>query len=178
MPTPQEYQDLIQSHDHDDLLDLHTNRNRVPWNAGKALEYLIIRAFELEGCTVRYPYSVMLDETEVEQVDGVVYFEHYSIMIETKDWSTSVNIEPIAKIRNQLLRRLVNTIGLIFSQQGFTEPAATLARFTAPQTILLWDGKELTWALNEHKMRESFQKKYRSSIEDGNPLYNILEEIL
>ena len=147
-------------------------------NAGKALEYLIIRAFELEGCTVRYPYSVMLDETEVEQVDGVVYFEHYSIMIETKDWSTSVNIEPIAKIRNQLLRRPVNTIGLIFSQQGFTEPAATLARFTAPQTILLWDGKELTWALNEHKMRESFQKKYRSSIEDGNPLYNILEEIL
>ena len=178
MPTSFEFQHLIQSLDYDDLLDLHTTRNQVPWDVGKALEYLVIRAFELEGCTVRYPFSVMLDDTEVEQIDGVVYFEHYSIMIETKDWSTPVNIEPIAKMRNQLLRRPVSTIGLIFSQQGFTEPAATLARFTAPQTILLWDGKELAWALNEQRMRESFSRKYRSSIEDGNPLYNILEENL
>jgi hypothetical protein len=34
------------------------DRETPHWESGKALEYFVLRAFELEGATVRYPYEV------------------------------------------------------------------------------------------------------------------------
>jgi hypothetical protein len=48
-------------------------RQTPSWDAGKAFEYLIIRAFQLDGAEVKYPYSVRLLGEELEQVDGVIY---------------------------------------------------------------------------------------------------------
>lgn len=152
---------------------------RTPgWQAGKAFEYLVIRAFQLDGADVRYPFSVRLDGDEIEQIDGVVYVEGLACLIECKDKNTIVNIEPIAKLRNQLLRRPGAVIGSVFSRQGFTDPALTLARFTAPQTILLWTGKEVEFALKKKYICRALLAKYRSCIEKGLPDYNIgIEEI-
>src|SRR4051812_42346220 len=36
-------------------------KNTPGWAPGKALEYLILRAFELDGATVRYPFSINMD---------------------------------------------------------------------------------------------------------------------
>ena len=49
------------------------------------LEYLVIRAFEVEGAPVTYPYTVFVGGTVVEQIDGAVYTDGLSCLVECKD---------------------------------------------------------------------------------------------
>jgi len=144
------------------------------WEAGKALEYLVLRAFQLEGAEIQWPYQVKVVSGEIlEQIDGVVYSDNLSCLIECKDTIEPVSIEPIAKLRNQLLRRPAATIGVVFSCGGFTAPAITLAQFLAPQTILLWEGNEIEYALEKRVFRKGLAEKYRFCVEKGFPNYNI-----
>jgi hypothetical protein len=71
------------------------------------------------------------------------------------------------------MRRHASTIGIVFSQRGFTAPAVILARYVAPQMILLWDGHEVSYALRQRQMRQSLKAKYRFCIEQGDPLFDI-----
>src|SRR5437870_3248848 len=117
--------------------------NPPGWAGGEALEYLVIRAFELdpdEEVTVRYPYEVSLFGEKVEEIDGAIHLPGLSCLVESKDWEKNVAIGPIVKMRSQLLRRPAATIGLMFSKQTFTKPAVYLAHFTMPQAVLLWSG--------------------------------------
>ncbi len=179
MPTDVEYQAAIQGYGRRELLELWdkviaADTQEAFWTPGKAFEYLIVRAFELEGAEVRYPYIVKIAEAIVEQIDGVVYSHGLSCMIESKDWKGYVGFEPIAKLRNQLLRRPGSTIGAVFSRTGFTDPAVTLAQFLSPQTVLLWGGDEVLYALERFRMRESLLVKYRASVEQGLSYYNLV----
>lgn len=46
------------------------------WDPGKALEYLVLKGFELSGATVRWPYRVdLLGTKHIEQIDGTHYDE-------------------------------------------------------------------------------------------------------
>ena len=106
------------------------------WPAGKAFEFLVLRAFELEGAEVRWPYEVKLDGEVIEQIDGAIHADGASWLVEAKDQRSPVNVEPIAKLRNQLLRRPAAARGLVFSTSGFTEPAKTLCRFISPRRVV------------------------------------------
>jgi len=176
------YETKILQYDWDDLLNLWKSieeGNTPGWASGRAFEYLILRAFQLEDAEVRWPYSVRINGTEIEQIDGVVYSDGIACLVECKDSSEKVNIEPIAKLRNQLLRRPGAVIGTVFSRGGFTEPAITLAQFVSPQTILLWIGEEIEYALQKRYMRKGLVAKYRYCIEHGLPNYNIrIEDLL
>ena len=145
------------------------------WASGKAFEYLVLRALELDGATIRWPYSVSFEGDLVEQIDGVAYANGLCCLIESKHYAGKVNIEPIAKLRNQLGRRPAATIGAVFSYGGFTTPARTLARYVAPQTILLWNGPEVKYALTKQKMVSGLRLKYRYAVEQGLPEFNLLE---
>ncbi len=145
------------------------------WEAGRAFEYLVLRAFQIEGAEVRWPYRVEMGDSVVEQIDGVIYADGLACLIECKDRTAKADIEPVAKIRNQLLRRPAGTIGVVFSRHGFTRSALTLARFTAPQAILLWNGEELAVALERQRMRKALLAKYHRCVEEGLPDYNIHE---
>ena len=46
------------------------NGHTPAWRDGEAFEYLILRAFELEGAEVVWPYTVQIQDTVVEQIDG------------------------------------------------------------------------------------------------------------
>jgi hypothetical protein len=177
-----EYEKKIAVYNWDNLLDLWKaieSGNTPGWESGKALEYLILRAFQLEGAEVTWPYSVRVDGEELEQIDGVVYSDGLACLIECKDTVERVSIEPIAKLRNQLLRRPATAIGSVFSRSGFTEPALTLAQFITPQTVLLWSGEEITYALENQCFRQALTKKYRFCIERGITYYNIkVEDVL
>ncbi|BAZ10414.1 hypothetical protein NIES4071_22290 [Calothrix sp. NIES-4071] len=177
MPTGAEYEARIKTYNLDDLIRLLSQieaGNTPDWDAGKALEYLIIRAFELEGAEVLYPYSVRIDEEEeLEQIDGAIYSDGLNCLVECKDTSAKINVEPIAKLRNQLLRRPAAAIGCVFSRNGFTDAAATLAKYIAPQTILLWAQGEIYYCLRNQFMRRALLKKYRICVEQGVPNYNI-----
>lgn len=152
-------------------------RNTPGWDQGKAFEYLVLRAFELDRADVRYSYSVKLFGEDVEQVDGVIYCFGIACLIESKDFAENVNVDiaPIAKLRNQLLRRPASTLGLIISRTGFTDPARHLSYFSLPQTILLWSGEEIKYALDQERMCDLLLLKYRVCVEDGLPDYDVRE---
>jgi hypothetical protein len=178
MATAYEYQQIILDYDWTALKELWKqieSRSTPNWEAGKAFEYLVVRMFELDGATVKYPYPV----DQMEQIDGVVYLDASSCIIESKDYrDDKVGVEPIYKLRNQLLRRPSGVVGSVFSRTGFTEAAITLASFTMPQTVLLWEGKEIEVILQEEHIKAFFVKKLRYCIETGFPNYDIRAEIL
>ena len=180
MPTEAEYREMIRANDHAGLVELWAavEAGDTPgWEPGKAFEYAILRAFELEDAQITWPYSVELSGEIVEQIDGVIYVAGQACLVESKHYSRPVNVEPIAKLRNQLARRPAATIGLVFSYQGFTEPARLLTRYLTPQTILLWTGSEIGYALRHQSMTHGLQMKYKYAVEHGLPDYNLLGEV-
>ncbi|MEW6349397.1 MAG: restriction endonuclease [Thermodesulfobacteriota bacterium] len=152
--------------------------NTPDWPPGKALEYLILRAFHLDGADVTWPFEVQIARETVEQIDGIVYDDGLTCLLECKDTAEPVNVEPIAKLRNQLLRRPAGVLGALISRSGFTAPARTLAQFLAPQAILLWEGAEVGYVLEMRSIRSALRRKYRHYIEQGAPDYNLLVETI
>lgn len=155
------------------------------WQAGKALEYLIIRAFEIELAAqsgtsngmvrVHYPYTVHIAGQPVEQIDGLVFVDHLACLIEAKDQADKIDVVPIAKMRSQILRRPAQTIGLIFCRSVFSDSAITLAQYSPPQTILLWEGQELLRALETQSMIRGLHIKYNNYVQQGAQQINITE---
>jgi hypothetical protein len=78
----------------------------------------------------------------------------------------------------QLARRPASTIGLVFSSEGFTPAARQLAQFLAPQTILLWEGAEVEFALRNSLMAKGLRAKFDHAVEMGLPDYNLREQVL
>ncbi len=152
--------------------------NPAGWEQGEALEYLVVRAFELdpeEKVHVRYPYEVSLFGEKVEEIDGAIHLTGLTCLIESKDWGKNVAIGPIVKMRSQLLRRPAGTIGLMFSKRSFTTPAKYLAHFTMPQAVLLWSEYDLQVAMDEGRICRLLRLKHRVSCEDGIPDYDLRE---
>ena len=85
--------------------------------------------------------------------------------MESKDYSDPNNIEPIAKLRNQLTRRPSGTLGLLFARSGFTEPDKMLTRMISPMNILLWELAELEAGLRTGARCEKLKAKYRYAVE-------------
>jgi hypothetical protein len=139
------------------------------WDPGKAFEYLVLRAFFLDGARVCWPYQVALQGEVVEQIDGVVVAGGLHALVESKDLKETVSIEPIAKLRNQLMRRPVAAIGMIFSTSGYTEPALILARYLSGQTILLWYEDEVDFALQRQKIVPLLHAKYLGCVMNAVP---------
>ncbi|GBC62297.1 hypothetical protein DENIS_3266 [Desulfonema ishimotonii] len=151
-------------------------RHTPGWENGKAFEYMVLQAFRLEGAEVRWPYRVRLNGTEIEQIDGIIYIDGFACLTECKDYDRNVNFEPISKIRSQLMRRPVATIASIFSSSDFTEPAVTLANFIQPQTILLWNGREVEYCIHRKAFSRSLINKYRKCVEFGIHDYDVTIE--
>jgi hypothetical protein len=47
--------------------------NTPDWEGGKALEHIVVRAFQLGGSSVEYPYDVPPASKPIEQIDGLVH---------------------------------------------------------------------------------------------------------
>jgi hypothetical protein len=182
MATPAELEAKIKLiADWDGLRDLWAaikTGNPPGWEMGEALEYLVIRAFELdpdEPVSVRYPYEVSLFGEKVEEIDGAVHLPGLSCLVESKHWGKNIAIAPIVKLRSQLLRRPAGTIGLMFSTKTFTKPAIYLAHFTLPQAVLLWSGTDIQIAMEEGRICRFLRLKQRVCCEDGIPDYDLRE---
>lgn len=172
MPTSAEYEARIKGLDWEGLKALWVGiqaRDTPGWAPGRALEYLILRAFEIDGAEVRWPYSVEVEGEEAEQIDGAIHVGGLSCLVEIKDTADQINIVPVAKMRNQLMRRPSGTVGLVFSRAGFTQPAIILTRYISSQTILLWYGSEIGHALGRGKICDLLVRKYRACTEEGIP---------
>jgi len=146
------------------------------WEPGRAFEHLILRAFELDGAVVRWPYTVNVHDQLVEQIDGAVHAGGLSCLVEAKDTTRPVSFDAVGKLRQQLSRRPAGVVGLLFSRTRFTEPAVTLARYLAPQNVIFWTGKDLTAALEQRSMLDALEEKYRHLVESGSPKYDLQKE--
>jgi len=184
MPTEREYENRIEQFDREDLISLwervHQKDRLEDWDPGKAFEYLVLRAFELEGATVSWPFSVRwpFSGSVIEQIDGAIFADGLSCLVESKDREEPLSFEPIAKMRNQLLRRPASAVGLVVSSGGFTAPARLVAHFLAPQTVLLWDGEEIDYCLRRSYFRQGLREKYQHAVEQGLPDYNVIERTI
>lgn len=176
MTTAAEYQQRIATYDRSRLLELWRQieaSNTPDWEPGKALEYLIPRAFELEGASVTYPFIIQMGGTILEQIDGAIYCDGFACLVECKDQADNIAIDPVAKLRNQLLRRPAGVIGLIFTTTQFTQATQILAQYNANQAILLWEGSEIDYALQNHCFRRGLIQKYRYCVERAAANYRI-----
>jgi len=178
MATTDEYRIRIRAFERNKLITLWDEicmNNTPDWSDGKALEFLILRAFELEGASIRWPFSVNILNENVEQIDGVIHFNdiNLSVLAECKDHSKNIKIEPISKLRNQLLRRPSGAIGAVFSTTDFTDPTLILSQFLAPQTILLWDRDNIDYCIRNAYFKGGLLKKYWFAIEEGFPNFDL-----
>jgi hypothetical protein len=182
MPSDKEYEDRITKCRRRGVLALWRqvearNTHTLDWDAGKACEYCILRAFQLENATVIWPYHVydQRDRSlELEQIDGAILVNGRYYLVSAKDEVEPINMEPIAKLRNQLLRRPWGVIGLVFSRSGFTSPALQETRLTANPPLLLWVGEEIDAALENGTMVQALEMKYRFAVTHGFCDYNSL----
>jgi hypothetical protein len=170
MPFTADYAARIRTLEWDGLRELWARiaAGHTPgWPAGRALEHLVLRAFELDGAAVRWPFVVTMEDEPVEQIDGAIYAAGLSCIVETKDTVAAVDVAALAKLRSQLARRPAGVVGLFFSRGGFTHAAAALAGYFAPQTMLLWSGREITYILHTEAPIDALLHRYRLSVEEG-----------
>lgn len=130
------------------------------WEGGKAFEHLVIRAFKLNGLEAEYPYDVPPGGKPIEQIDGLVHLQAHTFLMECKD-KDAVDIEAIAKLRNQLLRRPETTLGCVFTTGEFTAPALIITDFSVPHRILLWSEREIEGCLKQENFGAVLLTKYR-----------------
>ena len=143
------------------------------WDAGKALEHLVVRGFILSGLEAEYPYDVPPGGKPIEQIDGLVELESLTFLIECKD-KNSVAIEAIAKLINQLLRRPQTTFGCVFTSGEFT-PNALLLVDLVPHRILFWTRIDINVCVKNRDFRKMLNAKYRNlckyGLSDHSPNY-------
>lgn len=173
------YYELVQEMDWPDLQNfwqqIRRKKTGPTWPPGKALEYLIMRGFELEGAKVVYPFEVHKQSEVIEQIDGLIFWENFVALVECKDVKSAINFDPIAKLRNRLLNRPSQVIGCFFSMAGYTEPAKILAEHLAPQTILLWEQYDIDFSLKNRYFCRGLEKKYQECVMSGRPDFNLIE---
>lgn len=155
------------------LDDLSEGRPIRGWASGKAFEHIILQAFALEEAEIRWPFEVREGKHAIEQIDGTVYCDGLFCLVESKDYAEAINVEPIAKLRNQLSRRPAGTLGLIFARNGYTPSAKYLVKMDTLLNILLWEFEEVKLAIADQKMRRALQTKFRYAVEQALPDYNI-----
>lgn len=147
------------------------------WSSGKALEHLIVRAFTLSGLPAEYPYDVPPGGNPVEQIDGMVVMGDTVFLIECKDMQ-SVDIEAVAKLHGQLLRRPPGTLGCVFSSGGFSNPALLLSDLAVPYRITLWSKVDIDAAIENEDFAEPLRRKYldlcQFGLSDYSPFYKAL----
>jgi hypothetical protein len=100
-------------------------------------------------------------------LDGALLVHGRYYLASVKDEVEPINIEPIAKLRNQLLRRPWGVVGLMFSRSGFTPPAVQEAALTANPPVLLWAGDEIAATLRAGTMVQALEMKYRYAVTRG-----------
>ncbi len=166
-----EYQRRVLALGHEELVELWSGLRvgimPAEWPRGVLLEYLILRAFQLEGAEVTWPYRVYQDGLLLEQIDGMLYFDGVFCLVEFKDVTRPVDTVALVKLKSQLQRRPRATIGALFNTGEFSGAVSKLVRMLPPPDVLLWEGVEIDWALRGRRLLEGMRRKLRHAVETG-----------
>jgi hypothetical protein len=137
-------------------------RERIEgWAPGRAFEFLLLRAFQLEGARVVWPYL-----SAFEQIDGGIYVDGLACLVEAKDHAEPIGFDAIARLALRMQRRPPPAVGLLFSTSGFTWPALKAVTAHPIRNVLLWNDTDIALALN-HGVRSALRRKWRAAVESG-----------
>ena len=150
--------------------------NTPGWASGKALEYMLVRAFVLEGAEVVYPYRNAV-QTAKEQFDGYVFVKELGagFLIECKDWKDNVAFDELAKLHGRLTYRMPSTYGIFLSKKGFTASAIELMFMMHPHNILLWSYDEVDECFKNQKFLKALKYKYQYAMITANPAIAVID---
>ena len=152
--------------------------NTPGWANGKALEYMFVRAFDMEGAEVVYPYTNDVGNAK-EQIDGYVFVKKLGagFLIECKDWKEKVSFEELAKLHGRLTYRMSSTFGLFLSKNGFTPSAVEMMFMMHPHNILLWSFDEIDECFINHKFMKALKYKFQYAMATADPAIAVIEGI-
>lgn len=150
--------------------------NTPGWARGKALEYLLVRAFDLEGAEVVYPYNNSVS-TAQEQFDGYVFVKELGagFLIECKDWKDKVSFDELAKLHGRLTYRMPSAYGIFLSKTGFTPSAVELMFMMHPHNILLWSFDEIDECFKNHKFMKALKYKFQYAMITADPAIAVMD---
>jgi hypothetical protein len=112
---------------------------------------------------------------EIEQIDGAVYADGLSCIIETKDHADSIGFEPVAKLALQLQRRPGAAVGLLFSSSKLSMSVLEAVKVHPLRNLLLWQGADIDLAF-QHGLRAALRIKWRMAVERGDLSYELEKE--
>lgn len=152
------------------------NKKTPKWSSGKALEYMLVRAFDLSGADVVYPYNNNV-LTAQEQFDGFVSVKELGagFLIECKDWQANVAFDELAKLHGRLSYRTSSTYGIFLSRTGFTASAVEMMYMMHPHNILLWSFNEIDECFKNHKFLEALKYKYQYAMVTADPMIAVYD---
>lgn len=150
--------------------------NTPGWASGKALEYLFVRAFDLEKAEVVYPYCNNLLHSQ-EQFDGFIFVSDLGsgFIVECKDWKSPVAFDELSKLHGRLLYRSPSTYGIFVSKSGFTLSAMELMYMLNPHKILLWTFNDIDECFKHHKFIKALKYKYHYAMMTANNNISVID---
>lgn len=148
------------------------------WSEGKALEYMLVRAFDLEGAEVVYPYNNVVFNAQ-EQLDGFIFIKEIGVgfIIECKDWKNNVAFDELAKLHGRLTYRMASTYGLFLSRSGYSPSAIEMMYMLHPHRILLWSFDEIDECFKKHKFIKALKYKYQYAMVTADPMIAVIDGI-
>ena len=150
--------------------------NTLGWATGKALENMLVRAFDLEGAEVVYPFNNLV-LTSQEQFDGYVFVKELGagFLIECKEWKDKVAFDELAKLHGRLAYRMPSTYGLFLSKSGFTPSAVELMFMMHPHNVLLWSYSEIDECFKNFKFMKALKYKFQYAMITANPNIAVID---
>lgn len=149
---------------------------KTGWADGKALEYMFVRAFDLEGAEVVYPYNNQVLKAQ-EQIDGYVYVRDLGtgFIIECKDWSENVSFDEMAKLHGRLIYRMASTYGIFLSKTGYTPSAVELMYVMQPHNVIMWNSEDVDECFKKHKFLKALKYKFQYAMVTTDPMIGVID---
>ena len=154
------------------------NKTAPKWSKGKALEYMLIRAFDLEGAEVLYPYNNEVLKAQ-EQFDGFVFVKELGVgfLIECKDWNDKVAFDELAKLHGRLSYRMNTACGLFLSRSGYTPSAIEMMYMVHPHNIILWEFSDIDECFKNRTFLKALKYKYQYAMVTADPVIAVLDGV-
>ena len=131
--------------------------------AGYVFQTWILEGFRISGVVPDPPFAVSIDpgvnDRTRRQLDGMIEFDCKYYLIESK--FSKEDFSSVANLHLHVESRPVGTLGLIFAAKGFTTPAIESAFILRPIRVLLFNNKDLEYALTSRDFLKALRLKLK-----------------
>jgi hypothetical protein len=146
--------------------------------AGRVFERWVIGAFKESGADVEYPFTVLGGQIPgrrlVEEHDGLLFDGWQGFLIQSKfSPKTTLNIEPITKLKAHVESRPTSTIGLFFSAFGISVPALYEAGRLRPVHLLIFQRVDILWAIKRRDILNLVKRRWQLAVKYGRIDYEL-----